>query len=332
MPVRDLHRPLTYFVAAMAAVGVVSAVGLVVDDRVLLGMPIWEKPLKFALSLGAYAATLAWMLSLLDRGRRISWWAGTVIAAASSVEVALIIVQAARGKRSHFNDETVLDAGLYAVMGVTVAVLWLAGVVVAVLMFRQPLPDRATAWAIRLGSGIGVVGLALGFLMSQPTPEQLSGEVVGTVGAHSVGVPDGGPHLPLTGWAATGGDLRIAHFTGMHALQVLPLLALALAAAARRHPEARLADPAVRTRLVIVTSAGYLGLVALVTWQALRGQPLIAPDAPTLIAAGVLALAWLTGTLLALRRSPRQGQGPQATAEDATRHGEEAARVHDRVA
>ncbi|MET9931845.1 MULTISPECIES: hypothetical protein [unclassified Streptomyces] len=341
MPVRELHGPLKYFVVAMAVVGVVSAVGLAVDDRVLVGMPIWEKPLKFALSLGVYAATLAWMLSILDRSRRISWWAGTVVTAASSVEMALIVVQVVRGKRSHFNDETAFDAALYAVMGVTVAVLWLAGVVVAVLMFRQPLPDRATTWAIRFGSGIGVVGLALGFLMSQPTPEQLSGHVVGTVGAHSVGVPDGGPHLPLTGWAATGGDLRIAHFTGMHALQVLPLLALALTAAAGRHPDTRLADPAVRTRLVIVASAGYLGLVTLVTWQALRGQALVDPDPLTLTAASTLALAWLTGTLLALRLPPPHGKTPRSPthprdtepvpAGPTARPGERASHLHDRV-
>ncbi|MFJ3979854.1 hypothetical protein [Streptomyces sp. NPDC090021] len=307
---RGLHRPLSYFAAAMAVMALVSAVGLVVDDRVLVGEPIWLKPLKFAVSLGVYGATLAWLHSLLVRGRRVSWWAGTIIVVGSSVELALIVTQVVRGTRSHFNQQTPLDAGLYAVMGATVAILWLATVVIAVLLHRQPLPDRATAWAIRSGTVISVVGLALGFLMSQPTPEQLADGASGIVGAHSVGVPDGGRQLPVTGWSAEGGDLRIAHFTGMHALQVLPLLALALSR--RASGAGRLADGTVRLRVLIVAAAGYAGLVALVTWQALRGQPLADPDGLTLGAAGGLTLAWLTATLLALR-TPRTGASAKET-------------------
>ncbi|MFD9479729.1 hypothetical protein [Streptomyces nojiriensis] len=295
----------------MAVTAVVSLVGLVVDDRVLAGEPIWLKPLKFAVSLGVYGATLAWLHSLLSRGRRVSWWAGTAIAVGSSSEMALIVTQVVRGKRSHFNQETPLDAGVYAVMGVIVAVLWLATLVIAVLLYRQPLPDRATAWAIRLGAAISVVGLALGFLMSMPTADQLADGASGIVGAHSVGVPDGGQHLPVTGWSAEGGDLRIAHFIGMHALQVLPLLALALSR--RASGAGRSGDGTVRLRVVIVAAAGYAGLVALAAWQALRGQPLTQPDGPTLGAAGGLVLAWLAATLLALR-TPRTAPSVQAEA------------------
>ncbi|MEV6953058.1 hypothetical protein [Streptomyces sp. NPDC051183] len=295
------HRPLLGFSAAMGVLGLVSAVGLIVDDRTLVGSPIWHKPLKFSVSFVLYGLTLAWMHSLLTRGKRTSWWAGTVVAVASLLEMVVIVGQVMRGKRSHFNTETPLDETLFSLMGTTVVVLWLATLVMAVLLWRQKLADRAVMWAIRIGSAIALAGLGLGFLMTQPTDDQLAGRTTGTTGAHSVGVPDGGPHLPVTGWASTGGDLRIAHFVGMHALQVLPLLALGLTFAARRYGWA--ADTGVRPRLVLVAGAGYAGLVGLVTWQALRGQPLTSPDGATLTAAAALAgaVAAAAGAVLALR-------------------------------
>ena len=99
------------------------------------------------------------------------------------------------------------------------------------------------------------------------------------VGAHSVGVEDGGPGLLVTGWSTVGGDLRVAHFFGLHGLQALPLLGFLLASF----------GPAwLRSghRVALVWTAGlaYLGLVLILTWQALRGVPVVAPDAPTLLA------------------------------------------------
>ncbi len=94
---------------------------------------------------------------------------------------------------------------------------------------------------------------------------------------------DGGPGLPVTAWSTTGGDLRVPHFVGIHALQALPLLAWLLAL-----PRLRL-DERSRSRLVTTGAAGYLGLVGLLLWQALRGQPLLQPDASTLAAFAALA-------------------------------------------
>jgi hypothetical protein len=102
-----------------------------------------------------------------------------------------------------------------------------------------------------------------------------------------VGVRDGGPGLPLTRWSTEGGDLRVPHFIGLHALQLLPLFAWVLER--RRRPAS--------TRLVVAAGAGWLGLIGLTLWQALRGQPLVAPDAATLLALVVLAAGTLAVAL-----------------------------------
>lgn len=301
---RTLHRPLVWFTGSMVLLALVSAGGLLLDDRILVGAPIWAKPFKFSVSFIAYALTLAWMLSLLPgaRARRIGWWAGTVLTVASLVEMVLITLQVVRGTQSHFNVATAFDAAVFQLMGGTVVVLWLAALVIAVLLLRARILDRATAWAVRLSSLIALAGAAVGFVMVRPTPQQLAQDDPPITGAHNVGVPDGGPGVPLLGWSTTGGDLRIAHFFGMHALQLVPLVLLLLAALAPRL--GRLADDRIRLRLVLVTSGAYAAVFALVTWQALRGQPLLSPDALTLAAAGTLAALTLAATAWALRTPP----------------------------
>jgi hypothetical protein len=278
------HPGLYGVTLAMAALALVTVVLAVVDQRELLGAPLWFKPLKFSLSITLYGAALAWMLARLP-GRGM-WRAGWIITAGVALEMVIIVGQAARGVRSHFNDDSAFDAALFAIMGATITVVWLATVAIALRFLRERSDDRVTTSAVRLGLLVGLAGMAVGFLISAN-------------GSHAVGVPDGGPGLFLVGWSTTGGDLRIGHFVGMHALQLLPLLAAGLAALR----PGRL-DETARVRIVQIVGAGYAAFVVLVTWQALRAQPLLAPDAVTLAALGALLLG--TGVALAdvLRRSP----------------------------
>ncbi|MFG2503437.1 hypothetical protein ACGFSB_35155 [Streptomyces sp. NPDC048441] len=293
----------------MAVLAVVSGIGLIVDDRVLVGSPIWFKPFKFSVSFVAYGLSLAWLLSLLDRGRRAGWWAGTVVAASSLIEMVIITGQVVRGKRSHFNHQTPFDEALFNAMAVTVVILWLGTLLIAILLLRARIADRASAWAMRSGIVIALAGAAVGFLMTQPAPGQQRGTSP-IVGAHSVGVPDGGPSMPLTGWSTTGGDLRIPHFVGMHALQLLPLLLMGLTALTARPRFRRLADEHVRLRLVLLASTSYAAVFALVTWQALRGQPLNHPDGATLTAAGLIIGVTAAGAYGALRDPTGRGRRP----------------------
>lgn len=280
------HPPLMLFTLLMGAMTIVSLGGLIIDDRILVGSPIWFKPFKFAVSLGLYAVTLAWMLTRTTRFRRTGWWAGTVIALGSTAEMVVIVAQVLRGRQSHFNVATPLDEQLWRVMAVTIVTVWVMHGLIALVLATSKFTDRTTGLAVRLGLLLAFVGLGLGFLMTQPAPGQdLS---AGIVGAHSVGAPDDGPQLALTGWSTTGGDLRIPHFVGIHALQIIPLVVLLLG---------RRATP----KLVWGVAIGYAGLMALVTWQALRGQPLLRPD--LLTALGALAVA--TWTVAVIARSLR---------------------------
>ncbi|MEU8336788.1 hypothetical protein [Micromonospora tulbaghiae] len=292
------HRPLMLLVSAMAVLTVVAAVGVVADPRVLTGAPIWLKPLKFAISFVLYGVTLAWMLSLLPRRSRAAERAATVIVAMSVLEMAIIVGQVLRGTTSHFNGTTTLNAVLFDVMGVAITVLFAAQFVLAIVLARRSLPDRAGGYAVRLGLAVSLLGMLVAFPMVAQSP---AGAPAGISGAHSVGVPDGGPGLPLLGWSTTGGDLRVGHFVGMHALQALPLLAILL----DRFLGARL-DELTRARLVLVGGAAYAALTLLLTGQALRGQPLLAPDALTLTAAGMLVAATAAATTLVLARRTRR--------------------------
>ncbi|SER81986.1 hypothetical protein [Actinokineospora terrae] len=291
---RTWYRPLVVFSGLMAVTALVSAVGLLVDDRVLLGAPIWLKPLKFSISFVAFGLSWAWLLSLPRRRPRFLGGTAWVIIAASVLEMVIIIGQVVRGKQSHFNTTTAFDAMLFSVMGATVAVLLLATLVLSVYIAARRLAPAAELLAIRFGMAISLLGMAVGILMTTA-----SSGVEGITGAHSVGVVDGGPGLPLTGWSTTGGDLRAPHFIGMHALQLLPLLALAIR---RRGERASI-------RIVWATSLGYLGLVVLTTWQALRGQPLFEPDWVTGTAFGVLAFGVALGVLSA-RNQPEVSAQP----------------------
>jgi hypothetical protein len=302
------HRPSTLFAAGLVVTALVCVVAMVVDQRTVLGAPVWAKLLKFAISGALYFFTWGWLVSLLPRFRRTAHVATNVVIVLFAAEYVVMVFQAVRGRPSHFNNATPLDNRLFQLMGGMVATIWVATLVLTVLLMFTRLEDRATHWAVRTGAVISLIGIGLGALMTGPTAAQQQAlnttGVSALVGAHSVGVPDGGPGLPIVGWSTTGGDLRIPHFTGMHALQLLPLVALGLGLLATRVP--RLRDSAVRVRLVWVATFGYAGLVALVTWQALRGESLIHPTAPTLAAAGILLAAVTLGGFASVYRPTRE--------------------------
>lgn len=294
------NRFLSLSVIVYAILFVVTLILSIADIRMVAGAPVWFKPMKFALSTVLYCGTLVWMLSFVEGKRFWVSLVGTGTSLMLLVEIVLIVMQAVRGVRSHFNFTTPFDATVFSIMGSFIMIAWVLNLIAAALLLRQKFQDSAFAWSLRLGLLITAVGAALGFSMTNPTPDQLATMQAGStpqfIGAHSVGVADGGAGLPFTGWSTEGGDLRIAHFVGLHALQFVPVLGIVI----NRAWGSQL-DEKRRTRLVWVGGLGYLGLVLLVLWQALRGQPLIAPDAVTLLAlAGLIAGVGVSAAAVAL--------------------------------
>ncbi|WP_103351441.1 hypothetical protein [Amycolatopsis sp. CA-128772] len=306
--VRAWHRPLVVLAGAMGVLCAVSLLGLLLDDRTLVNAAIWLKPFKFSVSIGLYALTLAWLLTHVHRARRTGWWFGTFFALGIGMDVGLLVWQTiVRGRALHFNQATPADVAINSLVAGGAYTAWLMTAAVVVLLLFQRLPDCALNSALRWGGALAVAGMYVATMMFTPSPAQQqvldAGGELSTFGAHSVGLEDGGPGLPVTGWSTVGGDMRIPHFVGIHGLQALPLVAFGLLLLARRYRV--LESDVVRRRLVRTAGAGYAGLLVLLTWQAQRGQSIVHPDFWTLAAAtGLVAAVAVAGTL-SLRSVPR---------------------------
>lgn len=215
----------------------------------VMGINAFIKPAKFFVSVWIFCWTMGWYTVLLPQRRRVliySW--GVVVI--MTFELAIVTGQATLGKLSHFNISSAFDGLLFSLMGVAITVftIWTAYIGYLFMRLRTEAVTPAYLWGIRLGILLFVVFAFEGFMMAMRL-------------AHTVGAPDGGPGLSVTNWSTGHGDLRVAHFFGMHALQLIPLFGYYVA----RRP----------WQVIILTTVYFL----VVTWlliQALAGKPLLA--------------------------------------------------------
>jgi hypothetical protein len=271
---------LKWSLITIIGTAVVCCVGLLVDDREVLGDPVWLKPLKFSISIALYTATFRWVLNRLPRGRMANV-AAVVGTLGLVVEEGLVGLQAARAVRSHFNGETSFDSSIYTLMAIFVGLVFLAGVALAWTAFRRPPHDPVIRPMIRGGSLVMVLGMAVGIVMtSMPPSDDLP---KGIVGAHSIGGLDGsGNGLPIVGWNTTFGDFRPAHFLGLHALQAL----IVIAAVGRRRGWTTDRLQRVLRAVTIVLGVG----TVLLTVQALASTPITDRSSLILLLFGALAI------------------------------------------
>ena len=184
------------------------------DPTLILGINRWIKPMKFFISIAIFVWTIALFLRYLKGHERFSRFTSWAMIAIFVVEMAAVVGQAARGTTSHFNIGDPLNAAVFAIMGIAIVFNTILVAVLTYFYFRSDidLPD-SVIWGMRLGLLLFLAGSIQGGYMSA----QLG---------HTVGAMDGGPGLPLTNWSTVAGDLRVAHFLGLHSLQAVPVFAV----------------------------------------------------------------------------------------------------------
>jgi hypothetical protein len=230
------------------------------DDRVLLGVSVWTKPIKFAAALIVYLGTLAWFAGWLPEGttRRRWYRAFSVLVVACVVaEMVWIVGAAAYGTASHFNTTVPFLTGIYRLMGGLAVILTTASLVYGVLIWRNA--NSSLDPAIQMSVGIGLVMTFVATVVVAGYMASGTSHFVGGSGTDAGG-------LALMGWSRSSGDLRVAHFFATHAMHFVPLFGF-LAGLALPEGSRRLA--------VIAFSAAFAGLIVYAFAGAIRGLPFL---------------------------------------------------------
>lgn len=215
----------------------------------VLGVHAWIKPFKFLLSTVIFSWSMGWYMFYLQEQKAVRVF-NYVVILSLSFELIYIIWQAAKGELSHFNITSAFHGFMFSLMGVVISLMTIWTGYIAFLFWRNTFPQLPIAyvWGIRTGIVLFVLFAFAGGLMAA----RLS---------HTVGAAmDTVKGLPLVNWSRESGDLRIAHFFGMHALQALPLLGFYV----------------FKTKLqIIVAAVLYTTLASALLIQALKAVPLI---------------------------------------------------------
>lgn len=212
------------------------------------GANVWYKPFKFFISTAIFVATMGWLLAYLDKPTLVLFYSGFLVLAFSFL-IGYIAIQAARGEHSHFNQTTPFHATMFSLMALFSVGIALFTGFVAIFFFSSTFPDLPPSyvWGIRLGLVLFVLFALEGLVMGSRLSHH-AGQVANDVG------------LPVLNWSRKVGDLRIAHFLGMHAIQVLPLVGYHLVQDARA---------------IAVLAVFYFLFTTFTLLQALQGKPFI---------------------------------------------------------
>lgn len=244
---KQKNETLFYFGLVCLIFSIICLIFAKSTNTQVYGVNAWYKPFKFAFSTLTYAWAMAWYCSYLKEFNinLFNWSTITFL----GFEIVYIALKASKGQLSHYNLSTPFYSVMFSLMALAATLATLYTAYVGLLFFKQSFPDLPDnyVWAIRLGIIIFVIFSFEGFVM-------------GSRLNHSVGALNDNSNWFIIGWSKTVGDLRVSHFIGMHALQVLPIISYYILR---------------NTKLTIGLALIY-GLLALLTLiQALEGRPLL---------------------------------------------------------
>lgn len=243
------NEMLFYFGLVCFLISILFLVLTKTTTTLVYGVNAWYKPFKFAFSTLTFAWAMAWYCAYIPHFnvKLFNW----VIILLLGFEIIYIAFQAGKGQLSHYNLSSSFYATMYSLMAAAATLVTLYTAYVGYLFFKYDFPDLPNyyLWAIRLGIFIFVIFSFEGFLM-------------GSRLNHSVGALNDNSNWFILGWSKTVGDLRVSHFIGMHALQVLPLLSYFVFKSCK---------------LTLALSFVYALLALATLIQALQGKPLIKP-------------------------------------------------------
>ncbi|MBX9690604.1 MAG: hypothetical protein K2X27_28070 [Candidatus Obscuribacterales bacterium] len=234
---------------------------------------LWQKSLKFSLSFMLYSFSLLQIAANLDslkpllKVTSLSVLIGAVLEL-SSIYGALLVAHFGSPLQIQASEKSLLLLARTAIIPVSMALP-----IFLFLLLRKPGITPLRLYGFCWGTALALLGLIPGLMMLMPAaifhgwPAYLSSSSKLTL-AQAIG------H----------GELRTAHFFGIHALQIIPLAAYALEKSFLFIEEDR------KLRLLCFFACNYAFAIGLLTLQALSGESFFAPSLSHLQAAGIFLL------------------------------------------
>ncbi len=289
---------LTALIAFSISCLVVSLFGLAFDQRLISGEHAWIKPVKFSASLAIYGLTLYWLSQFLTNHKPSFQKICQAALAGTVAELSIIITQVLRGASTHFNAGTAFDNAMAWMAALAIWPVAYGMVAIFFMLLRERNLPPVLGVALKWGVLLSVVGCVPGVLMLVPAAVQDFITHSRHIYMETAGIPRIGPGLPFLGWSTVAGDLRVAHFVGIHALQFFPVAAFLLMKFLPKLSTFR------QELLIGNIGMTYLATIVLLTRQALMAEPLTAPSHHTLAYAVLLTLISLNAAVFILFAPP----------------------------